>query len=201
MKERASGSYHLSAYFLSKAVSEAPLLLLLPTVFLIISYWMANMNANFVNFLGFMFAELVCVWSAESIGLFIGAALLDMQQALVSATIGMLGLMLVGGFFVRNLPIFVYWARYLSVFTYAFNACLVMEFDEDRVFDCTPDSQFALCSTQSTISGKEVLDSIGIHGVDRMYGFNIAILFFILIAFRILAYLSLRYLNTKHFRQ
>ena len=61
MKERASGSYHLSAYFLAKSISEAPIILILPTAFLIISYWVAAMNPSFVAFLGFTFAELMCV--------------------------------------------------------------------------------------------------------------------------------------------
>jgi len=108
MKEHNSGSYHLSAYFVAKAISEAPILLLLPALFLIVSYWMANMNPYFVNFLGFMFAELICVWAAESIGLFLGAAILDLSKALVVATVSMLGLMLVGGFFVKGLPIFIF---------------------------------------------------------------------------------------------
>jgi len=201
MKERASGSYHLSAYILSKAMSDAPLLLLLPAIFLIISYWMANMNANFVNFLGFMFAELTCVWASESIGLFLGATFLDMQKALVTATISMLSLMLVGGFFVHNLPDFVYWARYLSIFTYAFNACLVMEFTPDRVFECGADPSIPLCATQPTVTGADALDFIGISGVNLSYGFNIGMLFVFLIGFRLLAYLSLRFLHNKHFRQ
>ncbi|CAF1236559.1 unnamed protein product [Didymodactylos carnosus] len=60
-KERASGSYRLSAYFMAKSVSEAPLKLVLPTAFLIIAYWMANINPFFPVFLGFLVFELLAI--------------------------------------------------------------------------------------------------------------------------------------------
>ena len=45
-KERRSGMYHLSAYYLSKTVSELPLVViqLQPTFFLIITYWIVGLH-------------------------------------------------------------------------------------------------------------------------------------------------------------
>ena len=45
-KERASGSYRLSAYFMAKSFAEAPLKLVLPTIFYTISYWMADVSRS-----------------------------------------------------------------------------------------------------------------------------------------------------------
>jgi hypothetical protein len=65
-KERASGSYRLPAYFLAKTCSEAPIKLVLPTFYLIINYWMANINPYFQYFLGFLLAEFLAALVGES---------------------------------------------------------------------------------------------------------------------------------------
>jgi ABC-type multidrug transport system permease subunit len=43
-KERSSGAYHLSAYFMAKTTSEAPARLSLPAIYMVISYWMSGVN-------------------------------------------------------------------------------------------------------------------------------------------------------------
>ena len=79
-KERDSGSYHLSAYFLAKTLSELPTRMCLPTIYLVISYWMANVHPNFGIFLASTCCTLLGVLSGESIGLLVGAIIMDFEK-------------------------------------------------------------------------------------------------------------------------
>ena len=46
-KERLGGYYRLSAYYLSKTITELLLVLCLPLIFFTIIYWMAGINPSF----------------------------------------------------------------------------------------------------------------------------------------------------------
>jgi ATP-binding cassette subfamily G (WHITE) protein 2 len=196
-KERASGSYRLSAYFVAKSLADAPLKLILPTLFLIVSYWMANINPNFGIFLAILVFQLLSVLIAESLGLLLGASLRNLQHAITVATVLLLGLMLVGGFFVRNLPHWLgVWGKWLSFFKYAYDACLELQFSGGRIYKCVDGSFVMSCrnSTTGTFRSEEALAYFGI-GID--IGFNFLVLFGMFVVFRILAYLALRFIKNQ----
>ncbi|KAI8812615.1 P-loop containing nucleoside triphosphate hydrolase protein [Cladochytrium replicatum] len=199
-KERSSGSYRVSAYFLAKTFAEMPLILTLPVVFLIIAYFMSGLNPNVVAFLGFVIAKLIAVLAGESLGLFIGTGISELKTGLVVTTIAVLTFMLVGGFFAQHIPVYLAWLKYISVFYWAFMACQWFELTIGTpVFRCDPTANIAgtlsgVCKTASdTITGPEVLRAI--TGEDT----NIALCFVMLVVlwlvFRIGAYINLRYLK------
>jgi len=198
-KERASGSYRLSAYFLAKTCSEAPIKLVLPTFYLIINYWMANINPYFQYFLGFLLAEFLAALVGESLGLFIGATVQNIKQAFVVAAICMIALMLVEGFFIKNLPAWLAWTKWLSFFKYAFDVCLNLQFSGSHTFQCTDGTLIRLCkmdnsTTTTTFVGRDVLNYFQ---VDLGIGENFVILIAMVIILRIGAYVSLRFIKDK----
>ncbi|XP_062505313.1 uncharacterized protein LOC134182018 isoform X2 [Corticium candelabrum] len=204
MKERAAGSYRLSAYYLSKCFSEIPLIIVLPFMEFTIAYFIAGMHGPGQWILSFFILVVSC-FAAQSLGLFVGALISNLKEALTASQIALLASMLVGGFYVLNLPAWIQWIQYLSFITYTFDAFLGLEFTDASPFRCDPvQSTFAVCknvNSTSTITGNG-FDYL-ISGGDILRDLNVTltpwqcVLSIILysLGFRILTYLALRYLH------
>ncbi|KAK9839571.1 hypothetical protein WJX84_010569, partial [Apatococcus fuscideae] len=114
LKERASGMYRLSAFYFARTASDLPMDFAVPTVFLLIVYWMTGLRptatAFFENYFTVMFLSLV----AQSFGLLLGTILMNPKTAQTIAAILMLAFVLTGGYFVRGIPDWISWIKYLS---------------------------------------------------------------------------------------
>ena len=65
---------------------------------------------------------------AQSVGLFIGALVMDFKKSIVIAAVFALSVMLLGGFYQKNMPPWLLWFQYLSYLTYSYDAALITEF-------------------------------------------------------------------------
>jgi len=188
-KERASGSYQLSAYFLAKTLSEAPTRLSLPTIYMTISYWMAGLNPEFSVFLLSCLCSLLSVLAGESLGLLVGATVMDMEQAMVILTVCTLTLMLVGGFFVKNIPFWIKWIRFLSPFKYAFDASQNLTFN--RNVPCDGSGVLLACNIPGATHAtpEQIREELVIEG---SVIFNAMMLIVIFLVARLGAFFSLK---------
>ena len=59
------------------------------------------------------FAVLLNMFVAQSLGLLIGATVPDPKTAISVATVVVLAVMLVAGFYVQTIPIWIRWMKYL----------------------------------------------------------------------------------------
>jgi len=192
-KERAAGYYRLSAYYLAKLCSELPLVVLQPTLFLIIVYWMTGLNRS-EAFLGTLFVLLLTALTGQSVGLCVGATVMDFKKSIVVAAVYGLTCMLLGGFYQKHIPSWLAWFQYSAVITYSYDAILSMEFTNSPSFSCQEvDSSYAACRNNGTaIEGSDIIEKLN---VARPAVVNIAVLFLFNVFFRIMAYLSLRYVH------
>ncbi|CAF1055369.1 unnamed protein product [Adineta steineri] len=199
-KERASGSFRLSAYFFAKCLSESPIKLVLPAISFIIMYWMANINSDFANFLGILSFLSMSVLVAESIGLFFGALLQDVGRAMVACNVYLFGCLLAVGYFSHSTPYWlIVWVKWISYNTYAYNGCMQLQFMGERTYQCTNGVYIDMCknNTNGTFISNE---AIKYFNLNLNVGLNFLVLFGMLIFYRTTAYIALRFSNIRRGR-
>jgi hypothetical protein len=186
-KERANATYRLSAFFVSRVCSDVPMEWAFPLVFTCIVYWTSNLNHDVWRFFLLMLILFFLTVNGVATGLFFACLYLDMQTAIVYALCYFLLVMLLGGFFVEGLQVWVKWCRYLSAVYYGFSLALIDQYeDSDYCFLNTTVTQ-----KKTYVCGPSLL---------RMYDIQpwwsqVIGLVGLTIMFLLLAYLALRYLN------
>ncbi|GFP96019.1 ABC transporter g family member 22, partial [Phtheirospermum japonicum] len=165
-KERAADMYRLSAYFMARTTSDLPLDLILPVLFLVVVYFMAGLRMEAGSFFLTIMTVFLCIIAAQGLGLAIGATLMDLKRATTLGSVTVMTFMLAGGFFVKNVPVFIAWLRYLSFNYHTYKLLLKVQYEH----------------ISHTINGVQI---------DNGYK-EVGVLAAMVFGYRFLAYLSLR---------
>jgi hypothetical protein len=127
-RERASGMYALSSYFMSRMAGDLPMELALPTAFTVVVYLMSGLNPSPVAFALTLVVILSYVLVAGGLGLAVGAVMMDAKRASTLVTVIMLAYLLTGGFYVHNVPGFMVWAKYTSFTYYCYRLLIAVQY-------------------------------------------------------------------------
>ena len=111
LKERASGMYRLSAFYFARTASDVPMEVAVPSIFIIIIYVMAGLRPTAWAFFANWSAVVLTMLVAQSFGLLIGALVMVPKTAQTITAVVMLTMMLVGGFYVTNIPVWIAWLK------------------------------------------------------------------------------------------
>ncbi|CAN4089676.1 unnamed protein product [Withania somnifera] len=129
-KERSADMYRLSAYFLARTTSDIPLDLILPVLFILIVYFMAGLKHDACAFFLTVLTTFLCIVATQGLGLAIGATLMDLKKATTLASVTVMTFMLAGGYFVKEVPLFISWLRYLSYNYQTYKLLLKVQYKE-----------------------------------------------------------------------
>ncbi|XP_076939718.1 ABC transporter G family member 9-like [Bidens hawaiensis] len=178
-KERSSGMYRLSSYFMSRTIGDLPMELVLPTFFCIITYWMAGLKPNVGSFLYALVALLLSVLVAQGLGLALGAVVMDLKSAAVLGSVIMLSFTLAGGYYVQHVPVFISWIKYLSISLYTYKLLLGSQYEHDQTYRCGDKT--------CLVADFPAFKSIGLDGQVTSF----VALVIMLILYRVVAYIAL----------
>ncbi|CAN1194478.1 ABC transporter G family member 9 [Linum perenne] len=180
MKERSSGMYKLSSYFMSSIVSDLPMALVLPTAFVTITYWMAGLKATPSHFLHTLAVLLYSVLASQGIGLAIGALVMEQRNATIMGSVIMLAFLLASGYYVQHVPPFIAWIKYVSIGQHTLKLLLGSQFSQDDVYPCGS-------GTMCRVADFGMVKTVGLDG----QGVSAIALGVMIVGYRVLAYLAL----------
>ncbi|KAK4720441.1 hypothetical protein R3W88_010674 [Solanum pinnatisectum] len=181
IRERSSGMYRLSSYYFARTVGDLPMELVLPTIFVTVTYWMGGLKPKFVTFILTLLIILSNVLVSQGLGLALGAILMDVKQATTLSSVLMLVFLLASGYYIQHIPIFINWLKYISFSHYCYKLLLGVQYSRNEVYECG--------------IGKycEVLEfpPIKYLGIDNLV-LDVVALVVMLVVYRLLAYVALR---------
>ncbi|KAG6472157.1 hypothetical protein ZIOFF_069614 [Zingiber officinale] len=179
-KERSSGMYRLSSYFVARMAGDLPMELILPIVSITITYWMGGLKPLAANFCANLGVLLLGVLAAQGFGLALGALVMDLKAATTLGSVLMMSFLLAGGFYVQNIPPFIAWIKYISPLYYTFKLQIITQYSAEDTYQCTPTVRCPILE----------LPSINMVGFGDRVG-TAAALVIMLVAYRFVAHLGL----------
>ncbi|KAF5764049.1 putative ABC transporter, AAA+ ATPase domain, ABC-2 type transporter [Helianthus annuus] len=179
-REQSSGMYRLSSYYFARMAGDLPMELVLPTIFVTVTYWMGGLKHSFVTYILTTVIILFNVLVSQGLGLALGA-ILDLKQATTLSSVIMLVFLLAGGYYVRQIPPFISWLKYISFSHYCYKLLVEVQYTEHEVYECGIGVH---C---------RVFDYPGIKhlGMGNLW-WDVAALGVMLTGYRIIAYVALR---------
>uniref|UniRef100_A0A0E0LRN5 ABC transporter domain-containing protein n=1 Tax=Oryza punctata TaxID=4537 RepID=A0A0E0LRN5_ORYPU len=186
LKERSSGMYRLSSYFAARTVADLPMELALPTAFVVILYWMGGLDPRPGPFLLSLLVVLYSVLVAQSLGLAIGAVLMDVKQGTTLASVITMVFLIAGGYYVQHIPPFVGWLRWLNYSFYCYRLLIGIQFGDGAAhYDCG--------GARCLVADFPAIKAVGLnnHWVD------VCVMALLLVGYRVIAYLALDRLKPR----
>ncbi|XP_065840254.1 protein white-like [Oscarella lobularis] len=185
MREHQSRLYRTSIFYLAKASADMPFLIIQVAIFSIVTYFMIGLNNQADKFFTFFGICIIVATVAISLGYLVSAGAPSVSVALAIGPVSFIPFLLFGGFFIRSgtVPVYLEWIQFISWFFYGFETLMVNEWTDSPQLSCGTNNAGCLQN------GTQVLDFFGLD--ENNFNRDIGVLFALLVAFRLLAFIVL----------
>ncbi|KAF8413924.1 hypothetical protein HHK36_001920 [Tetracentron sinense] len=180
MKERSSGMYRLSSYFMARTVGDLPMELVLPTIFVTITYWMGGLRPTAGNYFHTLAVLLYSVLVAQGLGLALGAIVMDLKSSTTLGSVIMLSFLLAGGYYVQHVPAFIAWIKYISLSHHSYKLLLMSQYKPADTYPCAP-------NVTCLVGNFPAIKLVGLNGQTISF----VALALMLVGYRLIAYIAL----------
>ncbi|XP_062574765.1 protein white-like [Saccostrea cucullata] len=184
VREYGCKLYRVDVYYLSKIIVEIPFLIITPTIFMSILYWMSGFVYNLIKFFTAVGISVLVANTAAGFGYVISACAPSIAAALAIAPLLIMPLMMNGGFFLnsRTVPDYFLWLKYSSWFMYSNELMTVNQWTSVQHIGCFKN---ATCIS----NGDLVIESLGYRKGNQIPDW--ICLAALAVAFRIISFLIL----------
>ncbi|DAZ93224.1 TPA: hypothetical protein N0F65_005078 [Lagenidium giganteum] len=155
LREHNGGIYHTLTWYLAKNVSELPMQLVFPMLFLLPAYFMIGFGGGASVFATFYFFMVLLCSAATGAGLMVACMAKRVDIAPVLGILILLPFLLFGGLFLNtdSTPVYFVWLQHISPIMYAFHGVMRAFWNSVDSIACKPDQR---CSA---LSGAQVLEA------------------------------------------
>ncbi|CAL8101454.1 unnamed protein product [Orchesella dallaii] len=184
MREHFNGMYRTDTYYLAKTFAELPVYLILPAIFISITYWMIGLNDDIDRFLIAVGTAVLVANVGSSFGYMASTVTPSFEATMALAPVMITPFMLFGGSFMNkdSIPVYFIWLKYLSWFLYGNEALSINQWK--GITNIT-------CEVGSTCieNGEQVLESLSFK--EENFGMSLACLGALIVATRLISYAGL----------
>ena len=194
LRERASGMYYISAYYLAKTAAELVLNTIYPVLFACILYFLVGLHevpGKFFTFVGFM---VLCNNAATSLALMVSALARTTDLSVTVLPIMLEVSRLFGGFFLApaSLPRYFVWLDALSYVKYSYVGIALNELRTLKLY-CSNAALATIGGRCAITTGEETIEQLGLdqYTIGECAGLLVLYIMFC----RIIAFLGIRYIK------
>lgn len=139
LRERSNKAYGVGPYYWSKSIAEIPFQILYPTIGTAIVYYAIGLNTEeWYKFPILVIINIATYFTGAAYGLLLSVIIPSLELAMALIPVVVIPLMVMGGFFVNsdNIPDFLKWIEYISMFKWGFQAAAINEFEDLDPISC-----------------------------------------------------------------